>query len=870
MPDERTAKIVLKYQTDDSSLKAAERGIVQIESRLDGLSKAASDSGSAARQAAQSIREAFKDPGSATLKRLAEERKALADTAAARKKLDDQRQKGANLTESVGKGSTALGGIASVVGRSAGLGGSLGGVGDILGAVENVSQFQQELKGLSEGLAQAGGLSGKFSGAVGGLSAVLGPASVALAAIGVGVKVWNDGLAAADVSVKRSSDQISQYFQIIQTGTTESIKAQIKALETQKALADAEIKFRQDNLKDVQDKNLEKARAELDFWGELSGELEQAGVRAGPLTQKIKELQDQSADAQAQIEAYKKALGDSGVATNTAAEAEQRLADARLKGIDKDLHDEIERQRLIREGTAQDVKNRVKNIEIERDATAAQIPVLEKLLETAELLGDSKAADAYRKQIEAYTARLKDLDHQQADLTNNVLPLIQARNRERQAVNDVKDAIDDLTGSARRLRHEVPTVRRVGNEDSDPLAGRRGKESTEAERAANEQITNENKKNDELIAIAERYDADIKQIEENSARERADLYQRYGDQLVDIARTAADAAADNLTKLQQSREDLARDFGRDEQKAERDAAQKALEIQINAAREEEQASRDHFKRLDQIRRDAQDRELEFLLDRNFLGLLTSRRQTARQIEDESGGFTERRNAAQEQLADLQRQIASERNERRIEYQQRLEDARLAFDRENAQIDANRQVQLVRAQEQYQRDLVAQQQKTAQELAIRQQAAADEIRLVNLTEAQKRAAYETSLAHARAFSQQVLAQQQADYQRQIATLNSMSSSARNSMAQQLVTRRAGGGGLGAGQTALVNDAFPGQRESFNGVPFPAGMGLFTPAQAGYVSPRSTSNRNLNATFNIQAHDTEGVRREVLGVLRQVMT
>jgi len=64
---------------------------------------------------------------------------------------------------------------------------------------------------------------------------------------------------------------------------------------------------------------------------------------------------------------------------------------------------------------------------------------------------------------------------------------------------------------------------------------------------------------------------------------------------------------------------------------------------------------------------------------------------------------------------------------------------------------------------------------------------------------------------------------------------------------------------------------GQRESYNGTPFPPGLGVFFPAagQSGNISPGGGGSTHYN-TFNIQGNDPDVIARVVVQKLEGLMS
>jgi hypothetical protein len=351
---------------------------------------------------------------------------------------------------------------------------------------------------------------------------------------------------------------------------------------------------------------------------------------------------------------------------------------------------------------------------------------------------------------------------------------------------------------------------------------------------------------DRQIAVVRRYNAEKERIDQQSLEARANIEKKYADKLVDIARQAADDRAAALRKSEQALADLLTSFVRDEEKAARDLAASQLEAQISAERDEAKAYRDHQHDLERIRKAAQDREFEMIQNRDFLGLFNSRRQTSRDIESSNDDFmrerNERRIALAQQLEDLKRNAARERQERLIAYQQQIVDARQAYQRDMTEIRRKHDQELALARQAHQREL--------SDLAT-----ANRNKLALLRNQTNREMAETRL----------VGDARIKYlEKERQWLISQAGSFGN---PNQAAHHAGGGAMQAGDISWVNER-RGQRERFNGVPFPPGLGLFQAAQSGTVSPGGSSAMQQTNTFYITSQDPQGVRREVLQVLHEV--
>lgn len=808
MAQDRESRVTLRWLIDQASLNRVKSASDTVEQRLGDVGKTAGRTG-------VDIRRAFADSEKAAgklterLEQVKRKTEELAKIQAGRGNFDKLRNEltsgwatrsagGGVLTNTIGQGSTALSGLASV---GFGPGAQLGG--DILGAVEGLSKLKGELKGLSESLVSAGGLTGKLASSIGG-AGTLGVAAIAgaaaIAVLAVGIDNFNKIVGPAASTLERATATIKTYYDAITDGTSSTISKQIEELRKQKARADAEIKA-------IQDSIAKADRAALQAGGlhAVAAGVKNLDPRFQALNTRLNDLIKQSNDAEGSITGLQAALDHAAVKARDAEEAEKKLAEARVTAIEKTAQEEIELAKLARAATRQQVQNQIDDL---KDEAAGIANAYSKALE--------KNDEASKKLAEKLKAQYQELQDKIAN-REALLPLIDARAQEDRQIRQTTEALKDLRDTRKQ-------------QTEDEIAGRK-REITESDRLAEEEITNENERNRELARLAEKYDSDIRDIEESSLQKRANIQKSYNDELVKIAKGAADAAADALRKLEQQRADLARDLARDEQRAQRDAAARELNIRIDAAREDERAFRDHQRNLERIRREAQDREFELIMNRDFAGLFFSRRQTTQALQGETAQFTaerqERQIGQQQQLDDLQRSIARERQERLIAYQQNLADAQAAYQRERAEIERQRIQALAEARANRQRELAELQTSIRQQLEARRRGYMEELKLAIMTARERQKIEEEFLARARAML----------------------------TASAAPVRRASGGDLAAFQLAAVNEPGSSGRESFSSggrnYPFP-GPGFFFPTQPGAVNANpgvASNNITVAPVFNI---------------------
>jgi hypothetical protein len=487
----------------------------------------------------------------------------------------------------------------------------------------------------------------------------------------------------------------------------------------------------------------------------------------------------------------------------------------------------IESAKLLRDGTSAGVKTMLDDIQTAFSAKSDELLNLQ--------IGGDKS-ETTKKRIEELKNELADLGEKSRDLNTTILPLITAREKEAEAAKKAQKAIEDKA------------------KQDEKLADSYTKYNDDVAKIAQDGI-------DARTDIDQKYADDLAKIEQDGQLKRADIARDYADKLVDIARQAAQTAADELTRLEQKYADNQTGLGRGLQDAAQKAQQDELKIRVDAQREEARNLLEHQRNLEDIRRSAYANDAKNLRDRNFLALLDSREGAARAMEDENRRFSRQGQDSgtdvQQRIQDAQQAAAQERQARLQAYQRANEDART----------------------QYQRAL--QTQAVAQERQLQQAAIAQQRALQDQARAELQARQQTQQGYTRdlqALQQKItreLQLRQQGYQKEI-TLLLQSEQARQQIIAQAAAaaRRAvpqvGGGGSGTryaatGGKIVVNDG--GQREGFNGVPFPPVMGSFTPFKSGTISPSVGSSGQY--IFNIKSNDPMGVRREVVSVLKEFM-
>lgn len=648
-----------------------------------------------------------------------------------------------------------------------------------------------------------GGAAGELFGAAGdvaGLSEQLSnlgkfavPAGIAIAGAGLALQAYNAEVERQRKTIEEQVKANIELAKLRREATTAEIEERKKA--TEQRIADATVE--RDRLVGEAAKFNEAIR------GNLFGPLQLLNPQLRGTLENVKTLNEGLQKDQAELASLTKELQNNAFAANDAKKAQEELTNQILQITQNRVARELEAQNLIRTATVAQVKEKIAATQAEYESTKELIKQLQAIPNpTAEVTAALKAAVSKQLELQASLGSLKD----------KVLPAVEASERFKKGIEGITTGLKNAADKAAEfLRKQL---------------------QEEADRRKN------------MADAVQKFNDDVKKIDDDYYQSRAESERKHADNLVEIAAKAAEDSEAALKKLEQRRTDLRRDFERGEVEASQKTQQDQLDLQIQAQRDEAKAFRDHQRNLEKIRKDAQDREFELILNRDFAGLFFSRRQTNKQLEEATGGFladrTERARQTSERASDLARQAAQERAQRLATYQQNLADARAQYIQERAEIVAQKQDAINKAREAHQRELADLATKYQRELQLRRTAIERELQLVSMSaSARLRLEQQTQNAlfqQAQRILQSVSAQQAAA----VASYRGPNAARSNF--------RAGGGSVYPGQSYVVNDAYRGQRESFNGTPFPPGMGMFFPMQAGNVSPGTGPSINMPITIS----------------------
>lgn len=382
---------------------------------------------------------------------------------------------------------------------------------------------------------------------------------------------------------------------------------------------------------------------------------------------------------------------------------------------------------------------------------------------------------------------------------------------------------------------------------------------------ANDAAKERQKIRDDEIGAVKSYNEAIQSAKDKEAQAEIDLANKLADTQVSIAQKAADdsqkALDDLLDKEAQLQTNLTRSLDADTAKAQFDAIGRQIKFQRTEVENEQKHQAD----LERIRQQGRDKEFELGLSRDFAGLAASRRQTAQQLADSNQKANDDRqsrlDAFQQQNDDTQRQFIFEREQKIIKYQQDLDDANAAEQKQLNAIQAAKDKQLRAAVDAYNKDLSNLQTKLSAELDLKKSAITAELQQIAAGNAAR-------------------LQLDAQYYQQAQTLLQSAISGVSGGAVAPVISGGGSGGhilptpyaLGgdvrAGQVISVNEPGSSGLEGFStargAIQFP-GYGTFIPSTSGTVNSNNRA-LSVNMPITIQTGADQRAVQAIIPALR----
>lgn len=531
---------------------------------------------------------------------------------------EKQSSKGVSGAERAGSISSFTGSISALAGGGSQLGGAFNIVSDITQVAEYLPRLQEALTGVKAGgeAAEIGLLA--TSGGLKGLALTLAPLAIGATVVVVALALINKELEKGEKAAIEAAGVERTLAELRVRGSREAIDAALEQARFEQQVAKEQIRLAE-----------ERQRAIL---SEGDG-LGLAEFREVEKTEKaIGEYNKAIADQQIIIDAVTELQSKYNQEIITQAEVTERILETSRERAKL----EVELDRLIAEGTREELERRRDAIEQERDLIAAQIRELEPYAKV-------------NKEIAAEIERLIELDKKLAEetraLNHEVLNAISLREKETAAIEKQKASLEKAEG-----------IEQARADFEESLAQQEAK--TLAERKALIARANE-----ELIKIESR------RLEQISKQER------------DFSTSEARAERDHnlsISKLEIE--------ARDQEKTIRtESSQRINELEERAARERQR-----------ILEDYNDAASDAIQNRDAVALDAAQRTRDRALKDtdrdlkagvkaEKAALKERLDAARQsnaqRIADLRQAYAIERADRQADLQQRIADINAAADQE---------------------------------------------------------------------------------------------------------------------------------------------------------------------------------------------
>jgi len=286
-------------------------------------------------------------------------------------------------------------------------------------------------------LGNAAGLIGDLAGAVGNLGPIAVGTTAVMAGLAIVTAEYNRILERGKQQLQGAIAAQSAYYNALGTQTEEQVRESLAQLERVRPALQAQA----EEARRVVDEAFRVAEAQV---GRAGAQILFATGAFSQLEEAAKNAETALATNVQTATRYEQGLQAGAFAANEAtksaaelAAAEMRLAAERQNAINAAIAQGTELNRLRREGTTEQVQSQLARIEDERAAIMARLADYTSLT-TAEMI--------------TLQQRLQELSASSAQLTDSVLPVIAARERERARLKDFADTarlvVDNLKTAA--------------------------------------------------------------------------------------------------------------------------------------------------------------------------------------------------------------------------------------------------------------------------------------------------------------------------------------------------------------------------------------------------------------------------------------
>lgn len=535
-------------------------------------------------------------------------------------KLNKEKSSGQGISaaERAGSISSFTGSISALAGGGSQLGGAFNIVSDITQVAEYLPRLQEALTGVKAGgeAAEIGILAA--SGGLKGLALTLGPLAIGAAGVGVGLILITKEFEKGEKAAIEAAGVERTLAELRVRGSREAIDAALEQARFEQQVAKEQIRLAEERQRAILSEGDGLGLAEF-------REIEKTEKSIGEYNKAI-------ADQQIIIDAVTELQSKYNQEIITQAEVTERI----LSTSRERAKLEVELERLIEEGTREELERRRDAIEQERALIAAQIKELEPYAQV-------------NKEIAAEIERLKELDKKLAEetraLNHEVLNAVSAREKETAAIEKQKASLEKAQG-----------IEQARADFEESLAAQEAK--TLAERKAIIARANE-----ELVKIEGR------RLEQISKLER------------DFGTSEERAERDHNLSI----EKLERESGEQETTIRKDSAERINDLETRAARERQRiiddyndAASDAIQNRDAVALDAAQRTRNRAIkdnDRDLKAGVKAEKAALKERVDEA------RRANTQRISDLRQAYAIERADRYADMQQRLADINSAAEQE---------------------------------------------------------------------------------------------------------------------------------------------------------------------------------------------
>lgn len=644
---DRTQKLTLLAQIDERAIRRSIELTRQFEKATDKATYSVDEEQQATQQLSRGLGQLSRGNATAVanirqrVNALKAEHDAVAAQIGIEEKLDQTRRNArARAVPSVASGGQAgdLGkverGVMSVGALVPGAGGDLlRGLGDIAGAADDIKPLISEIGKL----AQAGPIAGAAMKLLGVNAAAAGtgaagaavslgivaaaalPVIAAIAAVTIAFQKFQKDLEQQKAVLEGAISSQRHYYEIIQTGTRESVQAELDAAQ-------------------VRQQSAQQTRQDLlDAYNNL-GLVGQALDSVGGATLK-KNLE--ALDTEIQINAdsindLTKALTSNEVAARSVTKAQQDAADALLK----ETEGLVRANEMGATGTRKAAQDRIAAIQRETEVLKSQLDELEAL---------AKTGSAGQEALAKVNARLADLAQEERLIKDVSLPLLNARKAETAAITQTTSALREST--AARQKDAMDTRR--------TLIGLRGKFNTDMAAMEKRLATDRIKVNADAAAkiaeIGKELTDSIAGLEREAAQAESAAQRQLDAQIAQISQEGADREISIVQETDNRIAELRERHKRDLARIENDYDLAARNARLNR---------------DAVALDAAQRQREDATKEANTELKTAVKQERKAGKER---LNEQRKADEQRIRDLRAAAAQETEERRITLQQRIVD-----------------------------------------------------------------------------------------------------------------------------------------------------------------------------------------------------